>query len=103
MKKIPFIIVALLALGLNAVQPVRADDDGIICASVFPCDDNGDILAPFDDESSACYPKYLKQCYEMKNDLLKQCEVTSDELSGSVRSLKKKIKKLRSNIRAAGK
>ncbi len=107
MKKLltAFFLISFI-LGQGAIA-----EDGVVCAAVYPCDDNGNLLDEYSDSQSPCLDYYIGQCLVTKLQISKQsiqtCEFQKSDLEATIESmnsterkylrLKKKLKELRSS------
>lgn len=94
MKKLAALL--LIALGSTTlpqfIHTAHADDFSInICITLYPCDDQGDLLPAYADRSNPCYANFAAQCYEIKKDLYKQCTDDRIKLKKEKRQLKRRI------------
>ena len=95
------LLIALTLLLLAAPAISRADDD--ICPTVYPCDENGELLAIFEDIGGFCGKKFALICKDVRLSFRKECLNQSDQYNllqekfnksvTSVRKLKQALKK----------
>lgn len=72
-----------------------------VCAAVYPCDDEGNLLDEFSDYTSPCFDYYINQCTYARirslNERLAVCEADKESREEII-SLKKRVRKLRRKI-----
>ena len=89
-----------LLSSLLLTSSVYADDSGLICPEVYPCNSDGSVQAPFD--QGACGVKFAKQCVGDKaNKTISSCEASRSEAEASTKALQKQVAKLKKQLRAA--
>ncbi len=83
--------------------------DDVICAAVYPCDEQGNLLEDYSDAESPCLDYYIGQCLVVKLQISKHsiqsCEFQKADLEATLdsldaterkyRKLKKKLQQLR--------
>ncbi len=73
--------IAILGGLVATVSPATLLAEEIICPAVQPCDDEGNILPPFLDPASPCFPVFEMRCasYRAEQDRLGQLSVLAQE------------------------
>ncbi len=75
-----------------AAQAAHAESPAI-CAQVVPCDENGDLLPEFSDQSSPCYEHYLTACQNAStNELVKKFRYCEDSRQSSDQVIQRLMK-----------
>ncbi|MCO6430566.1 MAG: hypothetical protein J5J00_06865 [Deltaproteobacteria bacterium] len=96
------VFVAALAAPFLTAAPAYAQEE--VCVAIYPCDQNGDVLPPYDKAEGFCAEKFRMQCASVKANIvaekLVQCETSRDSADGGYR---KQIRKLRQKLRSVRK
>lgn len=101
------VIVLTLALSVfaskvHALDPVEIDLNQEVCAAVFPCLENGEIIPQFD-SPGYCGNQYRILCASVKTSLMSDdlisCQNENIKFKTSEAKLTKKIRSLRKKLR----
>ena len=85
----------VLAIGIFTMTPmmVQAEDDGVVCAAIYACKEDGSVDERF--AGGACGPRYKAQCDSMHRE-----DKIIAECSDDIKSLEQLNKKLKKRLRA---
>ncbi len=85
MKAIFPIIVALF---ISASPTLVRAEEIVMCIAVYPCDDNGRLLAEYSDRTNPCYTYFLEQCAEAAAQKAESLSEALDKAKTRIRNLK---------------
>jgi len=93
-------LASVLSLAIFSANSFAQSSD-IICAAILPCDQNGQVLAPFKD--GACAEIYARQCASeaanQTSQQLLQCQTNQDNLERRLSQTLKQNRKLIRRLR----
>jgi hypothetical protein len=87
------LLIALTMLLLAAPAISRADDD--ICPTVYPCDENGELLAIFEDIGGFCGKKFALICRDVRLSFRKDCSNQSEQYNLLLKNHTKALSSIR--------
>lgn len=84
------------------VEAMAQEDE--VCVAVYPCDDEGNVIAPYDKADGFCAERFRSQCAGVKAEIaaakLVSCRSEKESLASGykkeIRKLRKKLKKAKS-------
>lgn len=92
----------VLIAALLVVAPHAAIAEDPICPSMYPCDDQGELLEIYEGSTDPCAVKYADQCERVRAEDRKSCAAVSEqfnELQQAVEEQKAKFNKLQRKFR----
>jgi len=102
MKLARILNLLLIITAVPLTSKVYAQETGSICAAVYTCGNQGEVLSPFN--QGECAPYYSAICEKEYEEDLKEnlniCNSTNEELILQIKYLQKKIKKMSMRARA---
>jgi hypothetical protein len=102
----PFTLAAaLLLMGLLSSTCAAAEEEnGPICAQVFPCDEDGNLLADIGASAGPCLDVYLAQCEAYQQRVTKEQDMNAQllALEKENEQLKKRVRALQRKLRSYG-
>ena len=92
---------AFVVVSSVVARTVDAESPNLVCASVYPCDEEGNLLSDFFKPESDCFEFYLSICSKLKSIKSPPISVKSDGLllcnseNKQIKNLKKQIRELK--------
>lgn len=81
-------------------QSTRAED-GVVCAAIYPCNEDGSVQSPYNE--GACAEYYRDMCsgseVQKEGDGLLQCEIARAQLTRTNKRLKKQLRAVKRNMK----